>query len=510
MMNHSLTTSTYANHIEDYRGWIVFTVMMLAILEVLDSTIINVALPSMMASLGANQNEITWVLTSYIVASAIILPITGFLTNVIGRQRFLWLCASGFMISSLLCGISTSLTEMVIFRVIQGMCGSSLIPISQTLLREVFPPHEHGKAMAIWGLGILAAPVFGPTLGGVITEHSTWRWVFFINLPFCLLGLLLITQVIKTVKPIRQSIDGIGLILMIIGVGALQIFLDKGNENGWFEARSIQSLALIAIFCLSFLMWRCKNRSNPLIRLQLYKDRNFWVCSVLMLIFCGTIFSFVTLQPILLENYFGYSAIQAGYTMGSLGLASAIGMALVSPLMKRFPIKYLLALALILASFGLWRQSHLNLQAENHYFVLSNIFIGFGMGLFMIPLSTQVFSSLKPQEIGAASGLFSYARMLGTSIGVSLITTLVSRITAISWHDLVAHINLFNPNLTYWLQNQNLTSVNPTAVLRLTHSVSQQSGLLGFMGAFKLLWVLLLLQIPLTLLLRNKTTKHVQ
>jgi len=501
-MNNTITLTAPATANAN-RWMIIVTVMMLAILEVLDSTIVNVALPAMMSSLGASQGEITWVLTSYVVASAIVLPLTGFLSNVIGRKNFLFICAAGFMLSSLFCGISNSLVEMVIFRIIQGACGSSLIPISQTLLRETFPIEEQGKAMAIWGLGILAAPVFGPTLGGFITEHTTWRWVFYINLPFCALSLFMIGWVIPKVQAIKQKIDVLGLILMIIGIASLQIMLDKGNDEGWFQSNYILTLAATATFCLTYLIVRCLKSTSPIIQLKLYTNRNFMLCSLMMLLFCGTIFSFITLQPIMLENYFGYSAIAAGMAMAPLGIASATGMLIASRLMYKVKVKYILMTALMIASIGMWHQCHASLNASTSYFIVSNCLIGLGMGFFFVPLSTYVFATLNNKDIGEASGLFSYARMLGTSIGVSLITTLASQVTQISWHDLTAHITSFNPNVTAWLNAQNLTSMNATAVMRLSNAVATQSGILGFLAAFKTLAIILLLQIPIALSLKS-------
>ncbi len=488
---------------DKHRMWVIITIMMLAILEVLDSTIVNVSLPSMMASLGANQNQITWVLTSYVVASAIVLPLTGFLTRRIGRKRFLFICASGFMLSSFFCGLSSSLSEIVIFRIIQGACGASLIPISQTIMRETFPLEQQGKAMAIWGIGILAAPVFGPTLGGFITQNLNWRWVFYINLPFCLIALFLIAAVIPKVKPVRIKIDMLSLILMVLGVGALQIFLDKGHENGWFNSIFILSLAVTAAFCILYFILRSAKIKNPIVKLSLFKDRNFTLCCILMMFFCGALFSFITLQPIMLENYFGYSAMTAGVTMGLTGILSAAGMMLSSFLMKKIKVKYIISLGLLIASIGLLHESQVNLLAAQEYFFISNALIGLGMGTAMVPLSTYVFATLDPKEIGEASGLFSYSRMLGTAIGISLIMTLVSQLTQTSWHQLVGFITPFNTNVTYWLQHQQLNSLTPIAVARLSSVVAKQSGIIGFIDAFRTLSLILLLLIPIALCLKS-------
>lgn len=500
MQSNTPTLTSHLDGAAAHHRWIIIaTIMMLSILEVLDSTIVNVALPSMMASLGADQNQVTWVLTSYVVASAIVLPLTGFLTNRVGRKQFLLLCAAGFMLSSFLCGISTSLSEIVLFRIMQGACGASLIPISQTILRETFPPDQQGKAMAIWGLGIMCAPVLGPTLGGFITEHASWRWVFYINLPFCLLGIFLIMSVIPKAAKIKQHIDILSLILMIVGVGCLQIFLDKGNENGWFSSDYILGLATVSGFCILYFILRSLLIKNPLIKLNLFKDRNFALCSLVMLLFCGCVFSFITIQPMMLENYFNYSTITAGVTMGATGVASAFGMILSSQLMTKVKVKYLVSIGLFITSMGLWHESLVNLHASQSFFLMSNATIGFGMGLIMVPLSTYVLATLDQSDIAEASGLFSYARMLGTSIGISIVSTLVSQLTQISWHTLSGHIASASQNVTYWLQAQQLHALTPLAIARLGHVISTQSGIIGFIDAFHAIAIVLLCTIPIAL-----------
>lgn len=483
--------------------WIVATIMLLAILEVLDSTIVNVALPSMMTSLGATQNQITWVLTSYVVASAVVLPITGFLMHTIGRRRFLLLCAGGFMVFSFFCGAASSLAEIVFFRILQGAFGASLIPVSQTILRESFPPSEQGKAMAIWGLGILVAPVLGPTLGGYITEYSTWRWVFYINLPFCILGILMVLAVIPAIAPKRMHFDFLGLFLMVVGVACLQVFLDKAGENGWFDSSAMLLLFVIAMYSLVFLVWRCLRVKHPIIQLSLYRDRNFLISSGLMMLFAGTVFSYITVFPLMLENFFGYSTIQTGLLMSPLGLSSALGMGLASQLMQRYPVKYFLVAALCFIAVGFYQEMHLSLQAGSQYFITANAAIGLGMGLVMVPLSTYVFSTLPVDRIADASGLFSYARMLGTSIGTALVSTFLSHMSQVNWHAMAGAIHLMNPALPYWLSHQHMSTLNGLAVARLSVSLAHQSGFIAFIDTYRLFLGAILLQIPLALGLKT-------
>jgi len=485
---------TYSDTLYSRRWLVIVTIMMVAILEVLDSTIVNIALPSMMPSLGASQNQITWVLTSYVVASAIILPLTGFISNRIGQKQMLIMNITGFMVSSLLCGIAHSLPEMISFRILQGAFGASLIPLSQAILRQTFPLEQQGKAMAIWGIGIMAAPVLGPTLGGFITEHASWRWIFYINLPVCLLSLLLTFWIIPKTKKTFQHIDSLGLILMIIGIACMQIFLDKGSEKDWFNSYFILALAVTSAFALIWFIIRSLMHPHPVIKLRIYRDRNFTICSLLLLLFCGAIFSMLTLQPIMLENLFNYPAITTGWTMAPLGLASGLSMMLVSNLINRINIKIILTFSMIISAYAAYRFTTINLNSDMNDFLINNAIMGFAMGGFMVPLTTYALATVQKSDITEASGLFSYGRMLGTSVGISLLSTLVARTTQINWHTLIGHITPF----TQTIKKDNLIDV-----IRVTQTIQQQSSLLGFLDGFKAIAFIFIALIPLTLLLKH-------
>ena len=482
------------------RRWlIIFTIMLVAILEVLDSTIVNVALPAMMPALGADQSTITWVLTSYVVASAMMLPLTGFLSMRIGQKRLLFINISGFLISSFFSGLSTSLEMIVVFRFFQGAFGALLIPLSQAILRETFPPREQGKAMAIWGIGIMAAPVFGPTLGGFITEHSSWRWVFYINVPICIMGILLTLFTIPKSSPTKQKIDWIGLALMFIGIGALQIFLDQGNEKNWFDSNFILFLSVISLFCLGFFLIRSRTHRYPVIQLRIFKDRNFTLSTITLAIFAGSVFGLITLQPIMLETLFGYPAILAGKTMAPLGITSAIAMLISSQLMTRMKVKILLLIAIVFCFAGAWIFAHLSLQANQTNFIIANSILGFGMGLFMVPLSTYSLFTLHKKDITEGAGLFSYGRMLGTSIGISLLSTLLSRVTQLNWTELSTRLAASSQPLHAWLRDQHLTLNNPKTTELLGHQLLQQSNMLAFNDAYFAVACTFVILIPIVL-----------
>ncbi|OGT63778.1 MAG: hypothetical protein A3J38_03265 [Gammaproteobacteria bacterium RIFCSPHIGHO2_12_FULL_45_9] len=484
------------------RALLITTIMLLAILEVLDSTIVNVALPAMMASLGANQTEITWVLTSYVVASAVILPLTGFLTLRIGRKRFLLICSIGFMISSLLCGLSTSLSEIVLFRILQGACGASLIPMSQAILRETFPLHEQGKAMAIWGLGIMAAPVLGPTLGGFITDIANWRFVFYINLPICILGIALVLAVIPSSTPKVIPLDKWGLLAMIVGIAALQILLDTGNEHDWFQSVGIFLLAGISVFAILFFLTWNYHAEHPIIHFVVFRDHNFTIACILMLCFCGTIFGLITMVPLMYENIYQYTALKAGETMAPLGLASACGMILAANVMRRVSVRMWLSAALLCCAMGAYRYTHLASVIDQSYFLLTQAYIGLGMGAFMVPFSTYALATLPRRALVEASGLFSYSRMLGTSIGISLLSTLVTRGSQWNWHHLITHITATEPAFLAWQTAQNAPALTGIVLGKLNYTVMQQANLLSFQNGFYCVTLLFLGLIPLVWLLK--------
>ncbi|OGT54725.1 MAG: MFS transporter [Gammaproteobacteria bacterium RIFCSPHIGHO2_12_FULL_41_15] len=489
---------------------ITITIMLVAILEVLDSTIVNVALPHMMSALGATTEQITWVLTSYIVASAVVLPITGFLSDLMGRKQLLMINILGFMVSSALCGTAITLQEMVVLRIMQGAFGATLIPLSQSVLRETFPLEEQGRAMAIWGIGIMAAPVLGPTLGGYIVQHSSWRWIFYINIPVCILGLVLTHFVIpNSVKQKITRVDWTGLLLMVLGIGSLQLFLDQGNTKDWFNSNFIVAMAAIAIVTMSiFIIRGIVQQDKSLIKFTLYKDRNFAISSILLLSLCGALFGMMALQPVMLENLFGYPAITAGQIMAPRGLASAFGMMTAVPLIKKINVKWLLGIALIHCAIGSFLMANFTLQMNAQAMIFSSVLQGFGMGMFMVPISTYALATLHKKDITEGAGLFSYARMLGTSVGISLLSTLVTRETQINWNRLNGHINQFNPNLDTWLRGAHLRLNSDLTHQVLSNQLAQQANMIAYLDAYYAIGIAFLLLLPLILLMKSVDLRH--
>ena len=493
---------------------IIITVMCVAILEVLDSTIINVALPHMMPALSANRDEITWVLTSYIVASAIMIPLTGFLSRLLGERRLLLINTSGFMLSSLLCGTATSLSAMVALRCLQGAFGAALIPLSQSILKQSFPIEKQGKAMAIWGMGVLVAPVLGPTLGGIITEHASWRWVFYINLPVCATALILALINIPKTQGSKTSIDVIGIVLLFLGIGSLQLFLDQGNMKDWFSSHAIILLLITCIVCLTLLViwsintWLRPPQIKPALRLRLFANRNFRYATLCLAIFCGTQFSLLTLEPIMLQRLFGYTPLISGLALMPMGLFSTISVGITSILINRTKIKYILLTGSTFSIIGSHYLSTLTLNSSLANFITANAIMGFGMGFFMVPLSVYALANLPEDQITDGAGLYSYGRMLGTSIGISLMNTIVSRESQINTSSIGIHISQFSTNLKFWLAKSHMLLNDPHTQATLQNTVLQQANFRAYIDTFYLSSFCFAIMIPLMLMMRHVQLKR--
>lgn len=466
--------------------FIIITVMCVAILEVLDSTIVNVALPHMMPALGANQEEVTWVLTSYVVASAIMLPLTGYLSKRLGEKTLLLINTAGFMLASFFCGLATSLSIMVLCRCLQGAFGAALIPLSQSFLKQSFPPEEQGKAMGIWAMGVLVGPVLGPTLGGLIIEHASWRWIFYINLPMCAAALWLANAFIPATQGKKTATDWINIAWMILGVGALQLFLDQGNSNDWFESNKIMLLFVLSFIGMIGFITRSLTAPQPAIQLKIFANRDFSLSTLCLAIFCATQFSILTLEPILLQTAFGYTALLSGITLMPMGLFSGLAVSISSRLINRFSVRYILTTGIFFSILGSHYLAGLSLAATQHHFMLANGLMGFGMGFFMVPLSVYSLASLPKEHVTEGAGLYSYGRMLGTSIGISLMSTLVSRLSQVNWNTFGAHLTPYSANTQQWLQAHHLQANDPAGLAQLQLSLHQQASFTAFIDAFHL------------------------
>ncbi|AGK58531.1 EmrB/QacA subfamily drug resistance transporter [Hyphomicrobium denitrificans 1NES1] len=481
------------------------TAVLLAVLMViLDMTVVNVALPHMMGALGATPDQITWVLTSYIVAEAIVIPTSGFLAERFGRKRVIFVSVAGFVVASMLCGQSQTLAQMVVFRLLQGAFGASVVPLSQAIMVDTFEARNRGKAMAIWGIGILLGPIMGPTVGGFITDHLGWRWVYYINVPIGLINLAMILAFLKQTPRSRAVADWIGALLLAIGVGSLQMLLDRGNGDDWLQSNFIITLIFVSAFCLIAFAVRSYKRPDAILRLSLLRDHNLATATFMIMAFGVGMLSTIALQPLFLEHLLGYPASTAGLVMAPRGIAVAMGMVFVATTINRFEPRWLVLIGLTLASIGTYVTTWYNLDVDMFWIIAPGIVQGLGMGMIFVPLSTLAYQTLPQEASDQAAGIFNLARTIGGSIGIAVAATVLTRESHANWQSLGAGINPYNPALTSWLDTTGLSMSDPHTLQMLAMELTRQSTMIGFIEAFGFVTLSFLVLIPLVLLLRKQ------
>ena len=403
---------------------------------ILDMTVVNVALPHMMGALGATPDQITWVITSYIVAEAVVIPTSGFLAARFGRKPVVIVSVIGFVIASMLCGQATTLAQMVCFRLLQGAFGASVIPLSQAVMVDTFAAADRGKAMAIWGIGILLGPIMGPTIGGFITDHLDWRWVFYINLPIGIINLLLLAAFLKQTPRSRASADWTGALLLALGVGALQMLLDRGNIEDWLQSNFIVGLAVVSLVCSVAFVVRSIRNPNAILKIDLLKDRNLATATFMIMAFGVGMLSTIALQPLFLEHMLGYPAATAGLLMAPRGIAVAVGMSLVATLITRIEPRWLVLTGLTLATAGSYAMTWYNLDIGLAWIIGPGIVQGVGMGMIFVPLSTLAYQTLPRDASDQAASIFNLARTVGGSVGVAIAVTVLTRTSQANWQTL--------------------------------------------------------------------------
>lgn len=476
---------------------LVIAVVLTAILEVLDITIVNVAIPHMLGAFAATPDQITWILTSYIVAAAVVMPLTGYLSNWLGRRRLLLLSISGFVVSSVLCGLSWNLESIVFFRLAQGVFGAPLVPLSQAILLDAFPREKHGQALAIFGLGIMVAPVIGPALGGWLTETYSWRMVFYINIPIGLFALLLAIGYLpqRAIKEIRT--DWIGLALLIVAVGALQFVLDQGQMRDWFNSKVIVAGTIITIFTTAAFFLRGWNKPDNIIDLSLLKDRNF-VAGTLAITFYGiSLFGWMAIMPLFSQRLLGYPADVAGTLFIPRGLVSAFVLAITGGLLIRiFDPRWLVGLGLVLTAVGTLLMAHFNLQVDYWGIAAPGMISGVGTGLFFVPLTAVAFASVASAKYDEASGIYSLMRGIGGSAGIAVVSWLFVRQTHIHFAELTNHITPYNQDLLPYLADRGLTPYSPEAGPAIAHEIARQAQMLAFNDIFWFIGICTLAILP--------------
>lgn len=482
-------------------GMITVAVMLATLMQVIDTTIANVALPHMQGSLSATTDQVAWVLTSYIVASAIMTPPTGWLAGRFGRRRLFLTAIIGFVIASFFCGTSTSLVEMVIFRVLQGVFGAALVPISQAILLDSYPKEKHGVAMAMWGIGIMLGPILGPTLGGYLTEYYNWRWVFWINIPVGVIAVLMtISYVPETGKDRERKFDWFGFTALSIAIGSLQLLLDRGQGEDWFESGEIVLETVLAVGGLYFFIVHALFKHHPFIDLRMFRDRNFLTSTSMMFVVGVILLATMSLIPPMLQNLMQYPVITTGLVLAPRGLGAMFSMMVVSRLITRIDPRLPVLAGLLLVSFALYQMSGFSLTMDARMVVWTGVVQGLGLGLIFVPLSTIAFSTLEPRMRTEASGVFNLVRNIGSSVGVSIVFTLFARNSQINHAEIGARLTPFSDSLQQFAGN-GVDSAHAVALLNA--EVSRQASMIAFVDDFHFMMIVTLCAIPLLIFMRG-------
>jgi MFS transporter, DHA2 family, multidrug resistance protein len=499
--------------------WIIAIAVTLAtFMEVLDTSIANVALPHIAGSLSAGQDESTWVLTSYLVSNAIVLPLSGWLSSIVGRKRFYMGCVFLFTVSSFLCGFAPNLPALIIFRILQGAGGGGLQPSEQAILADTFPPAKRGMAFAVYGIAVVMAPAIGPTLGGWITDNYTWRWIFFVNIPVGILSLMLTSRLIqdppyfKRRKLSETKIDYVGLGFVALGLGCLQIVLDKGQRDDWFESHFILVLAMISAASLLFVVWWEWRHKDPIIDLHLFRQRTFAVSNLLMFMLGFALLGSTLLLPLFMQTLLGYTAQLAGMALSPGGFAIMVFMPIVGWLLSRYDARYLLLFGLSMLSFSLFHMTGFNLQIDFKTAVLARVLQAVGLAFLFVPINTAAYAFLPREKNNAASGLMNLARNIGGSVGISFVTTMLDRRTQKHLTDLTSHLTAANAQFQAMLRGSaqslmahgtSAADAQKQAYVVVQNIVQRQAAMLAYIDNFYLLGFVILAMVPMVFLMKK-------
>ncbi len=488
-----------------HRGLTTAAVMTATVMQALDTTIVNVALPQMQGQFGATADQISWVLTSYLVSSGVFMLLTGFLTDRIGQRRYLLLSIGGFTLASMLCGLAASLEQMVLFRLLQGVFGAALVPLSQSIMVQVFPAEERGRAMALWGMGVMVGPILGPTLGGWLTEVLDWRWTFFVNLPVGLLSALLAWQVVADSERRHRPMDGWGLAYLAIAIGGLQYLLDRGSSFGWLDAGEGRLAAALALFGLAAFIWHAlRGSDHPIVNLAIFRDRNFTMASVLLAVFGLGLFGNMLILPMMLGGLFDYPATTVGLVLAPRGLASMFSMLLVGRLMRRYDPRLMVAAGAAIFTYGSWLTTHYSLAVTSLDVVIPSLYQGLGLGLVFVPLSTVAYATLPPQLAAEAAGIYSLMRTLGASVGIAIVAGIMADHAQIGWNSLGGAITLANPAASHYLAPLGLDPQSAQGAAIIAQELARQSRMLGMLDAYTFVTYSFACMLPLVALLRYR------
>ncbi|SFB37727.1 MFS transporter, DHA2 family, multidrug resistance protein [Collimonas sp. OK607] len=487
------------------RPMITIFIMLATIIQALDGTIANVALPHMQGSLSASQDQITWVLTSYIVAAAITTPLTGWLCDRFGQKNVFLVSIAGFTIASMACGVSMSLAQIVGARLLQGVFGAALVPLSQAVLLDINPREKHGSAMAVWGMGVMIGPILGPTLGGWLTDSYNWRWVFFINVPIGSLAFYGILKYIRsTTAARRMNFDMFGFATLSIAIGALQMLLDRGEQNDWFSSRETWIEAIVLTMSFSYFLAHTALRpaGKSFFDYRLLKNSNY-VTGLLFIFIVGLVlFATRALTPSMLQSLMGYPARIAGLVTAPSGFGTMMAMLVVGRLVGKVDLRVLLAIGFSVTAFSLWQMSRYTLVLSPSDIVWPGVIQGVGLGLVFVPLSAATFATLTPEMRAEGTAIYSLIRNIGSSIGIALVQTLLVRNTQIAHSSLVEKISGTSPAYQDAMVASTYNLATQSGLEVINGEVTRQASMIAYVNDFWLMLIMTLMVIPLLLLIR--------
>ena len=498
--------------------WLIaLTVTIATFMEVLDTSVANVALPHIAGGLAASQDESSWVLTSYLVSNAIVLPLSGWLSSIFGRKRFYMTCVALFTVSSFMCGIAPSLPLLILFRVLQGVGGGGLQPSEQAILADTFPAEKRGMAFAVYAMAVVVAPALGPTIGGWITDNYSWRWIFFMNIPFGVLSVLLTSLLVsdppwlKGKKSAGVKVDYIGFSLLAIGLGALQIVLDKGEREDWFETRYIVVLTVIALFCLvAVYFWELRHK-NPIIEIRLFSDRTFLMACVMLFIVGFVLYATTLLLPQLAQTLMGYTAELAGLMIMPGGFALILTLPLVGFLLSRYDARIMIAFGLLMLAMSMFLMANrFDLDVDFNTMMWARVFQAVSLAFLFIPINTAAYSYLPREKNNAASGMINLFRNIGASVGISFVTTMLARRAQFHQSVLAAHANAYSDQFRSAIHGASQLFTSAGAVTaqqqsygQLHGSILRQSNMIAYLDNFWMLGISALAVIPFVFLMKR-------
>jgi len=487
------------------RGAITACVILATLMQALDTTIANVALPYMQGSVAASQDQIDWVLTSYIVAAAIMTPPTGFLAGRFGLKRLFLTSIIGFTIASMLCGMAQSLTQIVLFRALQGAFGAALVPLSQTVLFNIYPRERHGFAMALFGLGVMVGPILGPVLGGWLTENYSWRWVFYINLPIGIVGVLGMIAFLPETKRNAERLDWFGFGTLSIALGALQIMLDRGEIKDWFDSGEIIVEAVVAGSAFYLFLAHTFTAERPFVRPALFRDRNFTAGTIFVAVVGLTYYSSLALQPAYLQDLMNYPVVTAGIVMGPRGVGTMAAMLVVGRLVGRVDTRALLALGLSLTAWSFYAMTGWTPDVSQDAIVGVGVVQGIGLGFLFVPLSAATLSTLSTEQRPEAAGFYNLSRNIGSAVGISVVNALMTRNTQANHAVIASHVTAVNrgfenPQIAHFWN-----PVSAAGRAALDSLITGQAQIIAYIDDYKLLMIATLAVIPLLLVFRRSS-----